>query len=83
MASSLPVVVSARVGAKDLVENGKTGFILEHPEDSAGTADILGRMLDENQRGQMAKEALRTARAHDWEAAAQRMTSIYEKLLFG
>ncbi len=83
MASSLPVVVSARVGAKDLVENGKTGFIVEHPEDSAGTADILGRMLDENQRGQMAKEALRTARAHDWEAAAQRMSSIYEKLLFG
>ena len=83
MASSLPVVVSTHVGAKDLVENGKTGFIVEHPEDSAGTAGILGRMLDENQREKMAKEALRTARAHDWEAAAQRISSIYEKLLFG
>ena len=81
MASSLPVVVSARVGAKDLVENGKTGFIVEHPEDSAGTADILGRMLDENQRGQMAKEALRTARMHSWDAVSQRMLAVYERLL--
>jgi UDP-glucose:(heptosyl)LPS alpha-1,3-glucosyltransferase len=83
MASSLPVVVSAHVGAKDLVENGKTGFIVEHPGNAAGTADILGRMLDKSQRAPMAKEALRTARTHDWEAAAQRMSSIYEKLLFG
>ncbi len=81
MASSLPVVVSAHVGAKDLVEQGGNGFVLERPQDSAATADVLARLLDGNQRTQMSKEALHTARAHGWEAAAQRMLAAYERLL--
>jgi len=81
MASPLPVVVSARVGAKDLVREGVNGFVVEHPGDSGTTADIFARMLDGNRRTQMAGEALRTARMHSWEAVSQRMLAVYERLL--
>lgn len=82
MAASLPVIVSANVGAKDLVRQGVNGFVIERADRPDEAAGAIAAVLDEEQRRrQMGREAFQTARAHTWEAAAAGMTAIYDRLL--
>ena len=74
MAAGLPVIVSANVGAKDLVQEGVNGFILhEHQE----AADRIIRLSVVEQREAMGMAAARTAAKHDWERLAENMEQIY------
>lgn len=79
MAAGLPVIISASVGAKDIVEHGQSGFIL--PKDSTETdmAQALIPLLDQGKRIDMGKRGNRAAKDHDWEDVASRMAEIYRK----
>jgi UDP-glucose:(heptosyl)LPS alpha-1,3-glucosyltransferase len=82
MAASLPVIVSANVGARDLVSQGVNGYVIERADRPDEVAGAIGALLDDEQRRQqMGREALRIAQMHTWEAAAARMAEIYERLL--
>jgi UDP-glucose:(heptosyl)LPS alpha-1,3-glucosyltransferase len=81
MAASLPVLVSDRVGAKDLVRDGINGFVI--PVD-AGPEEIAGKLaflLQEEVRKRMGRAARETARENTWDAVAARVSAIYEELL--
>ncbi len=81
MAASLPVLVSDRVGASDLVREGVNGCIVPvtaGPEEIAGK---LGLMLPEDARERMGRAAGETALSHTWDAAAASVAAIYEELL--
>ncbi len=79
MASSVPVVVSDRVGAADLVTQGTNGFVVGHSADAAMIAETIQDIFDEPRRCSMAEAALKTARLHSWDAAADKMRLLYEK----
>ena len=81
MAASLPVVLSGNVGAKDLVQDGVNGFVVEDPADARAVAERFARLLDPAVRGRMGQEAFRTACGQSWDEAARRQIGIYEELL--
>lgn len=80
MASSLPVIISDRVGAKDLVRNGINGFIVKR-EDISGIASGIIFLMDEENREKFSKEARRTAIQHSWESVSEKVAAVYEELL--
>ena len=81
MAASLPVLVSDRVGAKDLVRDGGNGFVLPAGAGPEETARTLTFLLREETREQMGQAARETARDHTWDAAAARIAALYEEIL--
>lgn len=81
MASSLPVIISSGVGAKDLVEEGVNGFVVGDPSDAAAAAERMLLLLDMEKRVEMGKRALKTASAHDWDSLAAQMAELYMEAL--
>lgn len=81
MAASLPVLVSDRVGAKDLVRNGINGFVIPADAGPEEIARKLASLLREEVRERMGRAARETARDHTWDTAAARVAAIYEELL--
>jgi UDP-glucose:(heptosyl)LPS alpha-1,3-glucosyltransferase len=81
MAAFLPVIISSNVGAKDLVREGKNGFVIEDTNNADIICDRIGSMLDSKTRNIMAKEAYNTALNNNWDAVAKRVEDIYEKML--
>lgn len=61
MACGLPVVTTRINGAAELIRDGVNGYVVEEPEDVAGLADRICRLLDPAQRAALGREAARTA----------------------
>lgn len=81
MAASLPVLVSDRVGARDLVRDGENGFVLPADAGPDELARKLASLLREEVRERMGRAARETARKNTWDAAAARIGAIYAELL--
>jgi UDP-glucose:(heptosyl)LPS alpha-1,3-glucosyltransferase len=81
MAARLPVIISAGVGAKDLVEDGGNGFIVGNACDADSVAERIGLLLEEDLRERMGEAAFRTAGRHSWDAMAAEVERIYTELL--
>jgi UDP-glucose:(heptosyl)LPS alpha-1,3-glucosyltransferase len=83
MAAELPVVISSKVGASDLVTHDSSGFIL--PDDPAAqdmTASLI-RLMNPELRRTMGEAAGRIAENHDWDKVADKMAGIYRTLIAG
>lgn len=83
MACGVPVIVSENVGAKDVVEDGKTGFVVP-----AGNADILKEKISYLHRNpkkakQMGKSARRKAKKLTWDEYGKNIIKHYRKALEG
>ena len=81
MASRLPVIVSANVGAKDLVEEGVNGFVLPDSRDVDAAAEKILLLLDETRRAAMGEAGRRTAQRHGWDRLAEEVAGVYEEVL--
>ncbi|MBC8199094.1 MAG: glycosyltransferase family 4 protein [Desulfobacterales bacterium] len=81
MAASLPVIISNKVGAKDLLREGINGFIIEDTTNTDMICDKIGFMLDSEIRSTMAKKAYNTALNNSWDTVAKRVEGIYEEML--
>lgn len=68
-AAGLPVVTTAMNGAAERIAEGETGFVLASPEDVAGLARCLGRLLDPDLRRRVGEAARLAARRHDARAS--------------
>jgi UDP-glucose:(heptosyl)LPS alpha-1,3-glucosyltransferase len=83
MAAGLPVVISSKVGAADLVTHGGSGYILpENPTAQDMTASLI-RLMDPARRRSMGETARQIAGNHDWDKVADNMSKIYWKLISG
>lgn len=82
MAASLPVVASDIYGIGELVENGKTGFLIP-PNDSRFLADSVLKILhDEKLRSMMGEEARRRyLEKFTLDHCIEETSAIYEELL--
>lgn len=78
LASGIPCIVSDQGGPKDLIENGKTGFITR----SLDAEDFSKRMQqlseDSGLRQAMSIEAHRTVQDRDWQEAARKFWASAE-----
>jgi UDP-glucose:(heptosyl)LPS alpha-1,3-glucosyltransferase len=83
MAARLPVILSANVGAKDLVEEGVNGFVLPDGRDADAAAGKILLLLDADRCAAMGEAGFRTASAHTWEHLAETVNDIYESFLLG
>ncbi len=81
MAAGVPVLISNRVGARDLVVDGLNGFIIEFDSDPSLAAVKLLHFADPGQRAFMSENALRTAQANSWQATAGKVEGIYREFL--
>jgi len=81
MASSLPVIISGSVGAKDIIKEGVNGFIIDSPEEADRVADAVGLLSSEDIRKKMSVEAYKTASSHRWEDVVERYLNIYDEVM--
>ena len=79
MAAGLPVIIGPEVGARDLVEHGKNGFVLGNRNDSRAAADCLMILCEDEQWNPASSSARETARANDWTSRANDIATIYER----
>lgn len=77
-AASLPVLISNNVGAKDLVREDETGYIINDANPHEMSRCIIA-LSDENKREKMAENAYRTATSNSWDKTAEHVNQIYEK----
>jgi len=81
MAAGLPVIISGNVGAKDLVQEGKNGFVINDIKDSDYIAAKIALLCDENMRRPLAKKAYQTATHNTWNQVAAKYQNIYREVL--
>jgi len=68
LACGLPVITSAVNGASEILEHGKNGAVVEHPEEAEGLAAAIGLFLDSGRRAEASRAARARAEAHGLEA---------------
>jgi UDP-glucose:(heptosyl)LPS alpha-1,3-glucosyltransferase len=83
MAAGLPVILSANVGAKDIVEEGVNGFVLPDGRDADAAAAKIVLLLDGGRRTAMGEAGYRTASLHTWDRLAENVARVYEDALAG
>ncbi|MFH0994438.1 MAG: glycosyltransferase family 4 protein [Pseudomonadota bacterium] len=83
MAAGLPVVISASVGAADLVTHGESGFVLPNNPTARDMTATLIRLMNPELRRSMGEAAGQIAKNHDWNKVADKMAGIYRTLIAG
>ena len=81
MACELPVIVSNADGLKEVVENNKTGFVIE-TKNSKAIAEKIKLLINEKElRKKIGKEGReRVKELYDWEKNVEKMLDIYRKI---
>ena len=80
MVAGLPVIISEKVGAKDLIKSGQNGFVLSDSADASEMGAVLAALADPDKRHQMGKNARKTAVKCDWDHVASQVAEIYRRL---
>jgi len=81
MASGLPVVVSRRAGGAEVVTPGRTGAVVDAPEDAGALAAAIRPFLDPSVRAEAGRLARGEAEKHGWEAQLARVLATYREVI--
>ncbi len=79
MASGLPVIISPTMGARDIVTEGVTGFVLPANLSSRNIAAALEKLQSSDTRAKMAAECIKTAGGMSWDGLASGIAGEYER----
>jgi glycosyltransferase involved in cell wall biosynthesis len=80
LAAGLPVVVSDRVGAAELIAEGKNGWVVPAGDAGALTARLLACADDRAALRRMRSACLEAAAAADWSVYHRRLPALLETL---
>jgi UDP-glucose:(heptosyl)LPS alpha-1,3-glucosyltransferase len=80
MAAGLPVIISDRVGAKDLIRPGVEGFVLGADPSPSELGEKLGVLRAESVRAEMGGNAKRAACHQSWEKVTHEGASLYQQV---
>jgi len=83
LACGLPVITTAANGAAEIVEEGRTGSVLDDPRDVEGLASRIVEFLRSERREERSRAARAAAGAFPAEAHVQQVLALYENLLSG
>jgi len=81
MASGLPVVVSRQAGSAELVIPGKTGAVVDAPQDAAALAAAIRPFLDPALRREAGRLARQEAEKHAWQIQLERVLAVYAEVV--
>lgn len=80
MACGLPVIVSAKAGVSELVENGRQALILQDPDDEETLAQLVrGAFETPGLAEQLRREGRALAERCSWDANAERAAALMER----
>jgi 1,2-diacylglycerol 3-alpha-glucosyltransferase len=80
MAAGLPVVAVDASGTRDIVEDGKHGFLV--PDDPDALADSVNRLLASPEKmKKFQRNALKKAKTFDMENCAKQLIKVYEQAI--
>ena len=81
LASGLPVITTRNSGAAEIIEEGKSGFVVPEPEDRNAISESMKRLLDAGMLQAMAREARRTAERFTLERSVFEMLRLYSAIM--
>ena len=81
MAAGLPVVITERVGAKDLIDSGIQGFVLGKTPSAFEISEKLAFLIDREARTKMGDRAREVALQNTWDKVADQVAEVYQRLL--
>lgn len=81
MAHGLPVMVSSRVGAKDVIVEGENGFIISDISNGAEIATKIMHIFRESKHRLMSEAAHETAKRCSWKEVAKKYHKLYQSVL--
>ncbi len=81
MAAGLPVLISDRMGVRDLVQDGVEGFVVRRQADPGLLGERLAMLLDPVRGASMGAAARETAKGHTWQCVADEVERVYEARL--
>jgi UDP-glucose:(heptosyl)LPS alpha-1,3-glucosyltransferase len=81
MACGLPVITTRETGVSELMAHGKSGFVLEHPDNIRALANWLESLIDPELRRSMGAEAQEQAALLTIERNAKHTILAYERVL--
>lgn len=80
MMAGLPVIISRRVGAKDLIDPGVHGCVLSENPSPLDMSQALASLLGSEKRREIGEMCRRVAMAHDWSRTADQVAELYHQL---
>lgn len=81
LASGLPVITTKNSGASEIIENGKSGFVVSVPADTKAIAEGMARLLARDVRERMSIEARRVAEKFTFQRHAAEITQLYSDIM--
>jgi UDP-glucose:(heptosyl)LPS alpha-1,3-glucosyltransferase len=79
LACGLPVVTTRRNGAAELMRDGREGFVIEHPRNTAGLAERLKLLEDESLRALMRDAAAEVSKGLGLEDHFARLEALLRR----
>ncbi len=80
MAMGLPVVVSSEVGASEIVDDGKTGYIVPSGDNTKELSRAINRIIKANPESFKVK-VREKAKQFLWEGKTKKIISVYENII--
>jgi UDP-glucose:(heptosyl)LPS alpha-1,3-glucosyltransferase len=77
MASGLPTITTAANGAGELLQQGRSGFILDDPKDDLMLSEFMAATLDEQFRRVAGERARLAAESNTMDANSKRYLNLY------
>jgi UDP-glucose:(heptosyl)LPS alpha-1,3-glucosyltransferase len=81
LASGLPVITTRNSGASEIIDEGKSGFVVQAPEDTGAIAAGMKRLLDADLLQAMGSEARRTAEKFTMERFVREILRLYSDIM--
>jgi UDP-glucose:(heptosyl)LPS alpha-1,3-glucosyltransferase len=82
MACGLPVITTAAAGAAELIEHGRTGFVVREPADVETLATCMRTLADAPPlRAAIGRAAAAEMQKHSWDNVANQTMAEYERLV--
>lgn len=81
-ACEIPVVVSHVGGLPEVVQNGKTGFVVDHENINEVVEHLLMLIVDQERRQEMGRNGRKYVREnYDWNQNVLEMEKVYQELI--
>jgi UDP-glucose:(heptosyl)LPS alpha-1,3-glucosyltransferase len=80
MACGLPVIISRVSGVSDIIDDGRSGYVIDDPNDTAVLTDRICRLLDPAHRMAMGHAAIEAAQRYTHDRHLQEVERFFEHI---
>ena len=79
MTAGLPVIITRRVGAMDLIDSGVQGFVLSENPSPLDMTAALASLMEKEDRLKMGENAQQVALQNTWDKTADQVANLYHQ----